>query len=310
MPRTRPVLILALLLLTACGPAAAPAESLPAAPATPAPTHTSPAPIAATGTPRPAATPWPTSTPVDVNASIGLYFVGSELVDLLALSKARCVQDLYSYYPGKIGQVMDAKGLSQPEAVNDICAMPVTACANIPAPYGRFPILGLGEAWAPGLTASRFAGSYQNVPPDEFVPGVEYCFMDLGLYLVMQPRGDSLADERPSLCPDSSRVGFPSVEEQCWFAVFTLPFEDGPVMYSGLFTGDYYILDKVPAAEWEYTLTGSLSSRIGRYPGTDILKVWEYDQNDLAQWIVYFEIPDDPFLLQLGWDPLWIEYAP
>jgi len=304
------ILISAILFLTACA-SAAPIANTPAAPtltSLPAPTGTPAAPP--TRTPRPTFAPWPTSTPVDTNAAIGVYFVGSELVDLLALSKARCVQHLYSYYPEKIAQVMEEKGLSQPEAVNDICAMPVTECANIPAPYGRFPILGLGEAWAPGLASSRFSGSYQNVPKDEFVPGVDYCFMDLGLYLLMHARNDSLSNERPSLCPDSSRIGIPSVEEDCWFAVFTLPFEEGPVMYSGQFTGDYYILDKVPAEHWEYTLKKSLSSRIGRYSGTDIHKIWELDRNDIAGWIIYFEIPHDPYLLPLGWDPIWIEYAP
>ncbi len=261
--------------------------------------------LVSTNTPPPTVTPRPTLPPVYSDPAKGFpYFEGSELIDVFAMSKAKCVSYLYSDNPSRIAEVMQNKGLTEPEAVADICTPPVVACETIPSPYVRIPILDLGEKWAEGVKNSRFAGMYQHVPLDQFVPGTDYCFMDLGQSLAMNPNG-----ERPSLCHDSSRVGLPAKEEDCIFAALEIPEPGTRGDYSkGRYVGSIYYIDDLSDADWEYQLTQSFSNWVGNG--------WTLEEagslfSSWGNWIVVFEISNDPYLQNLGWEPVaGIIYVP
>lgn len=259
-----------------------------------------------TPTPRPTNTPVPTPTPVYSDPDLGYpYFVGEEIVDVLAMSKARCIQDLYSYHSGYINQVMEEKGLDQIAAVNHICSMPVTTCDSIPNPYVRIPILGLGEVWEDGLANSSFSYMYQNVPTDEFVPGVDYCWMGLDQAILIDPNA-----ERTSLCPDPAwdRTGYPSREGSCQIAAFVLSSpSSGYTTYSGMMRGQYVRFEGMTDDGFATLIQDTLGNNVGS--GTDsrysLEEQWARFHRLEDLWIVIFVTSDHPFLQSLGWEPIF-----
>lgn len=241
--------------------------------------------------------------PVDEYPTRGLpYFEGSDLVDVFAMGKAKCISTLYSENSSKVNEVMVEKGLTQVEAVDDICSPPVVVCEQIPSQFARIPILGLGEAWEEGLKSSLYAGAYQNVPSDEFIPGTDYCWFDMGVSLRMEKQGESLG-ERPSLCPYSERTGVPSQDAKCWYATLTIRPEQPTTSFVGGYQGDYYLLDKVSEDVREEFFDFFISGTVGQYPDWTLPVVWDKYRDDTYVWFLTFEIPADPFLLSFGWEP-------